>query len=208
MEKIFKEFKIQRVFKKGEILYYEKTPSLGLFYISSGAVKIYKTDNKNRKVILRLASVGDIFGFGHLIGEKIHLDSAKALEETQCHFIDESGLEDLMLKNPELSPLLMKMIGKELMLSQHRCLDLINKNVRERLATHFHYMAQHHSEVVDGKIRIKVQLSREEIASVIGTASETAIRFISEFKELGLIEEQDRVFHIVNSERLSSIGSW
>ena len=67
-------------------------------------------------------------------------------------------------------------------------------------------MAMNHSEQLPKGLKIKIQLSREEIASIIGTANETAIRFISEFKEIGLIYEEDRFIYIRDKERLASIG--
>jgi CRP-like cAMP-binding protein len=206
MKNLFEKFQLQRVFKKGEILYYENTPSFGLYCIESGTVKIISKDSKSREVILRLASEGDIFGYNHLIGEKLHKNTAKAVEDTRCYFIDEMALRDLMLNDPALSGEIMKLIGRELMDSHDRCIELIKKNVRQRLASYFRYMSHKHGVEVNGKIKIRVQLSREEIASIIGTASETTIRFISEFKELGLIQEEDRFFHIMNPEGLNSIG--
>jgi CRP-like cAMP-binding protein len=206
MDNFIKDFKIHRVYKKGEILYYENTPSLGLYCISEGTVKVYSTDDKGREMIKRLSTTGDIFGYGHLLGDKTHRDAARALEETQCYFIDVRSLEELLEKNNEFSARLMKEIGKELAYSQMKCLSLMRKNVRERLAWHFHYMGTHHGVEEAGKIRIKLQLSRDEIASLIGTASETAIRFISEFKEMGILKEEDRYFEIIDSHRLMKIG--
>lgn len=195
-----------RTYKKGDVLYNEDTPSFGLYYISKGTVKVYMTDRNGREVILRLATRGDIFGHGFLFGERNHKDSAKAMEETHCHFLDGNDFQNLMMKNPELGVEIMKKIGKELNLAQNRCVDLIKKNVRERLACYFYYMAKNHSDVNEKGIKINLQLSREEIASIIGTANETAIRFISEFKELGLIQEEDRFFHILDQDKIASIG--
>lgn len=206
MNNFIKDFKIHRVYKKGEILYYENTPSLGLYCISEGTVKVYSSDDRGREIIKRLSTKGDIFGYGHILGDKIHRDAARAMEETQCYFIDIRSLEELLQSNPQFSAKLMQEIGKELTYSQMRCMSLMRKNVRERLAWHFHYMSTHHGEEVDGRIKIRLQLSRDEIASLIGTASETAIRFISEFKEMGIITEEDRCFHILDHERLTKLG--
>lgn len=195
-----------KVYKKGDVIYNEDTPSFGLYYISQGTVKVFMTDRNGREVILRLASKGDIFGHGYLFGERNHKDSAKAMEETHCHFLDGNDFQALMMKNPSLGVEIMKKIGKELNSAQSRCVDLIKKNVRERLACYFHYMAKNHSEQNEKGTRINLQLSREEIASIIGTANETAIRFISEFKEMGLIQEEDRFFHILDHDRIASIG--
>lgn len=205
MDTFIKDFKIHRVYKKGEILYYENTPSLGLYCISEGTVKVYSSDEKGREMIKRLSTKGDIFGYGHLLGERVHKDAARALEETQCYFIDTRSLDELLTSNAEFSARLMKEIGKELTYSQMRCMSLMRKNVRERLAWHFNYMGMKHGEEYGGKIKIKLQLSRDEIASLIGTASETAIRFISEFKEMGIIYEEDKCFHIIDQEKLTNI---
>jgi CRP-like cAMP-binding protein len=67
-------------------------------------------------------------------------------------------------------------------------------------------MVKNHSDIKNDKIRIKVQLTREEIASMIGTANETAIRFISEFKDLGLVEEVDRHFHILEKDKIDKLA--
>lgn len=196
----------KRIYKKGEVIYYEDTPAFGFYYIKSGTVKIFSTDSVGKEVILRLATDEDIFGHGHLLGHKHHMNSAQAVEETICHFFDGNEFQRLMIRNPNLMGTVMKKIGEELSLIQDRCVDLMKKNVRERLASYFHYMTTHHSEKSEQGMKIRVHLSREEIASIIGTAHETAIRFIGEFKEMGLIREEDRVFYILDQERLRSMG--
>lgn len=201
-------FSSKRLYKKGEVIYYEETPSFGFFYVSTGTVKIFTQDSQGREVILRLAKSGDIFGHAYLFGQRNHHNSAKAVEETECHFIEGTKFYSLLVNKPDIGFIVMKKIGKELHLFQNRCVDLMKKNVRERLASYFYYMALHHSEYNEMGLKIKLQLSREEIASIIGTANETAIRFISEFKEMGLIREEDRYFLILDKDRLASLGRW
>ena len=196
----------KRVYKKGEVIYYEDTPAFGFYYIKSGTIKIFSSDNSGKEVILRLATSGDIFGHGHLLGHKNHMNSSQAVEETTCHFIDGNEFQSMVLRDPNLMGLVMKKIGHELSLIQDRCVDLMKKNVRERLASYFHYMTTYHSEATEQGMKIRVHLSREEIASIIGTAHETAIRFIGEFKEMGLIREEDRVFYILDQEKLRGMG--
>jgi CRP-like cAMP-binding protein len=193
-------------FKKGEILYTEKSIANGLFWIVSGTVKIYSTDKDSREVILRLATNGDVIGHGFIFGNQIHTDSAKVIEDTRCLFLKEDDFQNLLQTNPGYALLLMKKFGKEIMWTQNRCIDLMRKNVRERLACYFHYMAQNYGIEDSLGTKVKIQLSREEIASMIGTANETAIRFISEFKSMGLIQEEERFFHILRPEELATIG--
>lgn len=191
-----------KVYQKGEVIYHEDTPSFGLYFISSGTVKIYTSDASGREIILRLTGQKDIFGHRYLLDEKTHLESAKALEESTCHFIDGRDFQDQMESLPHLRQIIFQKIGHEIYHYQKRCVELMRKNVRERLAGYFNYMVLNHSENTQNGIKIKIQLSREEIASIIGTANETAIRFISEFKEMGLITEEERFFYIKNKEEL------
>lgn len=206
MESIFKNYETKKTYHKGEVLYHENTPSFGIFCVRSGTVKIFTTDRNGKEVILKLASRGDLFGHGYFTGSKMHINTAKAVEETECYFIESNELNHLLKTDDEFAKRILGHIGEELRDSQTKCRDLIKKNVRERLASYFQYMAGNHSENCDGTIRINVQLSREEIASMIGTANETAIRFISEFKELGLIKEEDKFFHILKPDELSTIS--
>ncbi len=195
-------FRKGKIYQKGEVIYHEDTPSFGLYFISSGTVKIYTSDASGREIILRLAGQKDIFGHRYLLDEKTHLESAKALEESTCHFIDGRDFQDQMESLPHVRQIIFKKIGHEISHYQKRCVELMRKNVRERLAAYFNDMVLNHSEQTEDGIKIKIQLSREEIASIIGTANETAIRFISEFKEMGLITEEDRYFYIKNQEEL------
>lgn len=197
---------VEMNFKKGDLLYSENTRANGLFWIVSGTVKVYSTDKDSREVILRLATQGDVVGHGFIFGNQIHTDSVKVIEETKCLFLGENDFQHFLQSNPESALILMKKFGKEIMWTQNRCIDLMRKNVRERLACYFHYMAQNYGVEDTRGTKVKIQLSREEIASMIGTANETAIRFISEFKAMGLIQEEERFFHILRPEELATIG--
>lgn len=193
-------------FKKGEIIFHEDTPSCGLYYIIKGIIKIYITDESGREIILRLAGPGDIIGHQFIFRNKNHTESSKAVEHSSCIFIEKNSLFEYQKKNHEAIEYLILKVGEEIRNYQLKNIELINKNVRERLACHFINMSNHHGDRINDKIKIKVQLSREEIASIIGTASETAIRFISEFKELGLIEEIDRFFYILKEGEILELS--
>ncbi len=196
----------KKKFTKGEIIYHEETPSYGLYVVNSGIIKVFTSDDSGKEIILRLAGPGDIIGHHFLFKNITHIDSSKVIENSICNFIDKKSLQEIQKNSPETFDYIIQKIGQELMIYQDKSIELIKKNVRERLASFFCYMVKHHSERKNEKTRIKVQLTREEIASMIGTANETAIRFISEFKELGLIEEIDRYFHILEKEKIEKLA--
>jgi CRP/FNR family transcriptional regulator len=196
----------KKKFNRGEIIYHEDSPSYGLYLVNSGILKVYTSDDSGKEIILRLAGPGDIVGYHFLFKNMIHIDSSKVIENSVCNFIDKKTLQEIQKNSPETFDYIIQKIGQELMIYQDKSVELIKKNVRERLASFFCYMAKNHSEIKNQKIRIKVQLSREEIASMIGKANETAIRFISEFKDLGLVEEVDRFFLILEKEKIDKLA--
>ena len=196
----------KKKFNKGEIIYHEETPSYGLYLVHSGIIKVYTSDDSGKEIILRLAGPGDIIGHHFLFKNISHIDSSKVIENSVCSFIDKKSLNEIQKSSSETFDYIIQKIGQELMIYQDKSIELIKKNVRERLASFFSYMVKNHSDIKNDKIRIKVQLTREEIASMIGTANETAIRFISEFKDLGLVEEVDRHFHILEKDKIDKLA--
>lgn len=196
----------KKKYKKGDIIYHEDTPSNGLYFVISGIIKVYNLDDNGKEIILRLAGPGDILGHHFIFHRYENQNSAKVISNSVCHYIEKKTLLEMnRLDNLNFDYIIAK-IGEELLTYQDKSIDLVRKNVRERLASFFCYMAKHHSEIINNKISIKVQLSREEIASMIGTANETAIRFISEFKEIGLIEEIDRSFKIIEMDKMIKLA--
>ncbi len=197
---------IRHVYKRGEILFHQGTARSGVFCINEGIVKIFTTDRNGNQIISHLASGGDLLGHGHNPHKPIHFNSAMALENVSCCFLDMTHLRDLLEENPLLMFNLIENMEKELSEAHDRNCNLINKNVRERLAYYFHTMALKHGYLTSEGVRINVRLTREEIGSYIGTAHETAIRFISEFKSLGLIKEEERFFYVLKPQEIAHLA--
>ncbi|WPU66894.1 Crp/Fnr family transcriptional regulator [Peredibacter starrii] len=189
-------------YRKGETIYHEGTSSFGIYLIKQGHVKIFTNGIEGKEHILRLATGGDILGHRSLFKCKMNLESAKALEDTECYFVEHKTIEDLFIKNPELAIDTLLRLSHELDEALNRNSVLVKKNVRERMAEYFLTMDKLYGE----NHCIRLHLSREEIASMIGTANETAIRVISDFKEQGLITEIDKTFYLKDTEKLKLIA--
>ncbi|WP_408095874.1 Crp/Fnr family transcriptional regulator [Peredibacter sp. HCB2-198] len=189
-------------YRKGETIFHEGTSSFGIYLIKQGHVKVFTNGLEGKEHILRLATTGDLLGHRSLFKNKMNLESAKALEDTECYFIEHKTIEDLFVKNPEIAIDTLLRLSHELDDALNRNSVLVKKNVKERLAEYFLMMNKIYGE--DHCIRL--HLSREEIASMIGTANETAIRVISDFKEQGLITEIDKTFYIKDEKTLRQIA--
>ena len=189
-------------YRKGETIYHEGASSFGVYLIKQGHVKVFTNGIEGKEHILRLATNGDILGHRSLFKDKMNLESAKALEDTECFFVEHKTIEEHFVKNPDVAIDTLLRLSHELDDALKRNSVLIKKNVRERLAEYFLTMDELYGE--DHYIRL--HLTREEIASIIGTANETTIRVISDFKEQGLITETDKTFRIKDSGALRQIA--
>jgi CRP-like cAMP-binding protein len=103
---------------------------------------------------------------------------------------------------PTVTLQIMKKMSQEISASENRNAAMSQKNVRERLAELLLELKQSYGINENGRYRLDIRLTREEIASMVGTANETIIRFISEFKDEGLIQQEGKVIYLVDEKRL------
>ncbi len=204
MEQTLKNFRRRKEFMKGDLIFQEKNPAEGIFIVESGTIKLFKIDHSGKEVILRLVTKGAILGQHCLTSIKEYPYSARAVEHTVGYLAYPHELTQI--DKHKLFSFLLEKTDTELIHSQGQCVELMKKSVRERLAGHFAYMGKYHGEARPEGVRITVRLSREEIASMIGTAHETAIRFIGEFKDTGILKEENRYFTITNPDALLRIA--
>lgn len=198
------EVKTFHFFNRGEIIFHQESPCLGIFCIESGSVKLYSQEEDGREIINKLQNGGDILGHTGLFGKQQYIESAKALEPTKCCFIDSACMKELLAKSSTLTMDLILKMSEDLIESNTKTADMVRKNVRERLATYLLKMSESSGEDQN----FKLQLSREEMASLLGTAHETIIRCISEFKELGYIAEKNRILYILKKDSLQALGRY
>ena len=194
------------MFKKGETLYREDGPCFGIHIVFSGLIKTYSVEPSQKEIIHHLSSMGDVLGYNSLLNDRKYLHHARAIEDSVCCFVQETHLQEVMEESPMFSRELIRSLGQQLNMAYERNTHLIQKNVRERLAEYFLLMGQRFGEVEEGKTRVKYQLTREEIASIIGTANETVSRGITEFKELGYVDERNKFFYILDPQKLQMAG--
>lgn len=148
-----------------------------------------------------MAKKGDILGYRALLGDTKYNANAITLEDTNVCFIPKSTFFNVLQSNPRLSLEIIKMLAFELGKAEQNITDLAQKPVKERMAEALLYLKQTYGLEADSKT-IDVALSREDIASLIGTATETAIRLLSIFKQNGILEFVGKRIRIVNMERL------
>lgn len=188
---------VTHVYKKGEIIFREGGIPTGIFYIKSGRVKKYKTTAKGGEQIFYLCGVGELLGYHALLGEEFYPDSAATIEEAQITFIPKDSFLKVLRNSTALSNALLKALGHEFSLFINSITNLATKSVRERLAFNLLILDEKFKSDKSG-IASEINLSRTDLANMVGTAKESLVRLLQDFKHAGLIEKTDKMIRIID----------
>ena len=191
------------LYKKGQTLYYEGTRPMGLFCINSGKVKVYKITSDGKEQILNLAKAGDFIGYRALISEEFYSASATVIEEGAICYIPKSDFLEILNNNPRFFRRMMKKLSDDLGIMEQKLVTIAQKSVRERLAATLLMLKETYGmEGEEDSTLIDIALSREDLANIIGTATETVIRLLSEFKNQELISLQGKKIKVLDPKGL------
>jgi CRP-like cAMP-binding protein len=197
------DHKVENTYKKGQTLFVQGNPPYGMYCISKGNIKVTQIGEDGKESIVRIATEGDVLGHRSIFTDQYYNATATAIEESHVCFIDKKYILKLVQEQPTVATNIISKLGRDLGAAEHRISSFYQKNVRERLAELLLLLRGSHGEVLlDKRIRLNIKLTREEMASIIGTASETLIRFMSELKQEGFIEQEGKTIFIINEKAL------
>lgn len=197
-----KEF---RQFKRGQILYNEGGRISGFYCIHKGIIKVFKTGLDGKEQIIRFAKPGDIIAYRSVLSNEPACTSAKVIEDSQVCFIPSEILIRLVKTNSSFAHELLKLACHELGEANAFITDIAQKTVRERLAEILLLLV--HDFGLDPQNYLQISLTREELANIVGTATESVIRLLSEFKSDKLVELNGRKIRILNRRGLEKISN-
>lgn len=172
--------------KKGEPIFSEGEKIQGIFCIKDGVCKMTKLSENGNEQIVKLIAKGELLGQRSLISEEPVNLGAVALEDMEVCFIPKAEVMGFFNENNEFSMNVMRTICGDLKSADDHLVNMAQKSVKQRLAELLLYLHDKFGTNDDKSLSIK--LSREEMAGIIGTATESCIRLLSEFKKKGLIE--------------------
>lgn len=198
------ECKTSYALKKGEPIFEEGDTLKGVFCIKQGVCKLSKLSSNGKDQIVKLVKSGELLGQRSMISEETANLSAIALEDMEVCFIPKSEILSFFNNNNEFSMSVMKTICGDLKESDDHMVSMSQKNVKERLAETLVYLYDNFGTNEDGSLRI--QLSREELAGMIGTATESCIRLLSEYNKTGIIELEGKKIVIKAVSKLKRIA--
>jgi CRP-like cAMP-binding protein len=179
------ECKTSYTIKKGTPIFEEGDLVNGIYCVTTGACKLSKLSPNGKDQIIKLVKAGELLGQRSMISDEPANLSAVALEDMEVCFIPKSEVLNMFDKNNQFSMNMMKTICGDLKEASEHMISISQKSVKERLAETLVYLDDTFGKKEDGSLRI--QLSREELAGMIGTATESCIRLLSDFNKTGLI---------------------
>ncbi|MEX2235095.1 MAG: Crp/Fnr family transcriptional regulator [Cyclobacteriaceae bacterium] len=189
-------------YKKGEIVFREGGIPAGIFYLVSGKIKKYKTTAKGGEQIFYVCTARELLGYHAILSEEHYPDSAATIEDSEITFIPKENFLKVLQASPVLSNKLLKTLGHEFSVFINSITSLATKSVRERIALNLLILDEKYKreEKQDGPGEIN--MSRTDFANMVGTAKETLVRLLQQFKSEGLIESSGRAIRILNKKGL------
>lgn len=198
------ECKTSYTIKKGEPIFEEGESVNGIFCVKDGVCKLSKLSANGKDQIVKLVKPGELLGQRSLISDEPTNLSAVALEDMEVCFIPKSEIMGFFNENNQFSMNVMKTICGDLKEADDHMVSMAQKNVKERLAETLLHLEETFGKNEDGTLHI--QLSREELAGMIGTATESCIRLLSELNKNGLIELIGKKIAILDRNKLKRMA--
>ncbi|MDZ7847910.1 MAG: Crp/Fnr family transcriptional regulator [Owenweeksia sp.] len=179
----------EKVYRKKEVIFSEGDYANYLYFIKKGKVKSVKMDEYGKEFVVEILGAKDFMGYMALFEEGDYQETAIVMEDVEVALIPKSDFNDLITKNRDVAHCFIKMLADNVHEKEKRLLQLAYTPVRERVANVLLDLSQQlrEEEQKDGWLKI----SREDMANIVGTAKESLIRILSDFKKAGYIEAQE-----------------
>ena len=191
-------------YKKGTVVYREGSRLTGFYCVTKGIVKIFKTGIDGKEQIIRFAKRGEIIAYRSLLSQELACTTAKIIDEAVLCHIPYQTLLFLIQSNWQFSHHMLQIVCRELREANDYITDIAQKSVRERLAEVLLLLKENFE--LDHHNTLQISLTREELANMVGTATESVIRLLSEFRQDKLIELDGRRIKFINIPGLQKVA--
>jgi len=179
--------KIVNRYAPRQTIFYQGNPPMGLYCVESGRVLLRKTDQEGRSVIVRLIGPGQTLGYRAFFSGQPYSASAEAATECTICWVDKHVVQDIIERNPMLLASFLQHVAKDLKEAEEHQLQSVTLPVRARLAHFLLALKDQDGEVDDeGRIILQLDLSRQDIAAVLGTTPETVARTVRSLTDEGV----------------------
>ncbi|ELR71995.1 transcriptional regulator, Crp/Fnr family [Fulvivirga imtechensis AK7] len=195
-----------RQYKKKHDIYREGEYANYVYFLVSGKVKSIRTNEDGKELITGIYTAGEFFGYETLLENKEHDDSAETMEDSEIIFIPRDEFFDLVYTNRDVSRKFIEMLSNKVTEKEQKLLNLAYNSVRQRTAEALLTVSEKFNP--EGTESFELGISRDDLANMVGTATESVIRVISDLKDEGIIETRSGRIVIKDKNKLLQIQRW
>lgn len=204
---VFNRIRHFHQYKARQTIYHEGTPALGFHIGCTGRVKLSKADSNGREQIVRIANPGEIIGEESLLDAQVYGATAEPLEDSHTAFIKRADFLGLLNGGQSVASRFLLHFCRTLIETQGRLARMGLGDARARLAGTLLDLTQRYGKPAKVGVNLDLELSRSELAAMVGLSPETAMRLLSEFKSDGLLRLDGRHITVLSREKLASLAS-
>ena len=190
-------------YKKKQTVYSEGNHPNSLYYVLKGKVKACRCNEDGKELVTDLFSPGDFLGYVALLEGSVYKDMAAAMEETELAVIPKEDFEDLVNNNKEVAQKFIRLLANNVSLKENQLLGLAYNSLRKKVAETLILLQKKYRQSTEEEFVIDI--SRESLATIAGTATESLIRTLSDFRNEKLIDIKDGSINIINQKKLEHL---
>ncbi len=192
-----------RKYDTKEYAYREGDSAYFLLFLNRGKVRTFKMHEDGKEYTTGLYNAGEFFGYTALMQDGVYNDSALVIDGSEIYQIPKEDFHSLLYSDREVAAEFIRLLAGNIMEKEEQLLSLAYSSVRKRVADALVLLQRKYN--TENKESFTISLNRDDLASIVGTATETVIRALSEFKDEGLIESKGREIHVLNLEGLARL---
>jgi CRP-like cAMP-binding protein/CheY-like chemotaxis protein len=190
-------------YKKKQIIYKEGNHPTQLYYVLNGKIKTYRSNDDGKELVTDLYSTGDFLGHVALLQGGVYKESAEAIDDCELAIIPRKEFEELLHNSKEVSQKFISLLAKNVADKEHHLLSLAYNSLRKKVADALVTLKNKYQD--PSKDGFSIDISRENLANIAGTATESLIRTLSDFKSEKLIDIKDGQISITNNKKLEGM---
>ncbi len=206
--KLLTAHQTEQLYKKGEIIFRESSFPAGIFYIIAGKIKKYKLDKDGKEHIIYVANTGELLGYHAILSDDRYPDSAATIEESKIGFIPREDFIAALQQSEILTRHLLKTLSHEFAVLANSLSMFAQKSVRERLALQLIVLREKYKVNFEAGMPVEINMSRDDLAGLVGTARENVVRVLTEFKESAILETKGRKIIVHDVNKLIEIANY
>ncbi|KAA2240287.1 response regulator [Chitinophaga agrisoli] len=190
-------------YKKKQLIYSEGNHPLRLYYVQKGKVKTFKRNDDGKELTIDLYNEGDFLGYVALLEGTVYKETAEAMEESEIAVIPREDFDELLHTNHDVAVQFVRLLARNVTAKEQQLLGLAYNSLRKKVAEALVSLHRKYSQQKEGLFAIDI--SRDNLATIAGTATESLIRTLGDFRDEKLIDIKEGAIVILDEKKLGGI---